>query len=365
MKVANRNTRTIWVDEADLPNVHIIDQRFLPHRFVVETLSSYTQMAIAIKEMHLRGAGLIGVAGAFGVYLAYRDALLSNQSNNFIYKAIDEIRSTRPTAVNLEWAIKAVRNRVEGHLTLKEQTLEALNCAKQLADQDAESCRLIGENGLPLIEELSRHKKGGVVNILTHCNAGWLAFTDYGSALSPIYHAHHKGIKVHVWVDETRPRNQGAALTAWELLNEGVPHTLIADNTGGHLMQNGMVDLVITGADRIAANGDTANKIGTYLKALAAFDNGIPFYVAAPTSTFDLSMDAGLGKIPIEERASNEVRYVSGLFKKQMVDVLICPSYTPAANYGFDVTPARLITGIITEKGIIRPNRNDIINLLN
>ncbi|HDP74339.1 MAG TPA: S-methyl-5-thioribose-1-phosphate isomerase [Bacteroidales bacterium] len=359
MRVANQYFRTIWVDDENLPDVHIIDQRFLPHQFKVEIISTYKQMAIAIKEMHVRGAGLIGVSGAFGVYLAYRDALMSNQTADFVQKAISEILSSRPTAVNLKWAIDIVCSRVAGDRILFEEKAQiALDTAKQLADSDAESCWLIGENGLPLIEAISRNKKGDVVNILTHCNAGWLAFTDYGSALSPIYLAHRKGIRVHVWVDETRPRNQGAALTAWELLNEGVPHTLISDNTGGHLMQNGMVDLVITGADRIAANGDTANKIGTYLKALAAHDNGIPFYVAAPSSTFDFSLDSGMGKIPIEERAANEVLYVNGLHNGQIADVLICPPHTPAANYGFDITPARLITGIITEKGIASPNCN-------
>jgi len=320
-------------------------------------------MAKAIKEMHLRGAGLIGVAGAFGVYLAFRDAIQSNQSMVFVDGAIAEILNTRPTAVNLKWAVDNVCSRIASGFTLEEKAHIALDTAKQLADHDAESCRLIGMHGLPLIEEISERKKGGVVNILTHCNAGWLAFTDYGSALSPIYLAHRKGIKLHVWVDETRPRNQGAALTTWELLNEGVPHTLITDNTGGHLMQNHMVDMVITGADRIAANGDTANKIGTYLKALAAHDNGIPFYVAAPTSTVDFALAVGVGKIPIEERSGNEIRYVRGLFNGQIADVLICPENTPAVNYGFDVTPSRLISGFITEKGIAKANSEAIKKL--
>jgi len=363
MRVADQYYRTIWVGEGHLPDVQIIDQRHLPHRFHIETISSYKQMVIAIKEMHLRGAGLIGVAGAFGVYLAYRDAIRSNQSMVFVDGAIAEILSTRPTAVNLKWAIDIVCSRVAENFTLEEKTHIALDTAKQLADHDAESCLLIGTHGLPLIEEIGERKKGGVVNILTHCNAGWLAFTDYGSALSPIYLAHRKGIRVHVWIDETRPRNQGAALTAWELLNEDVPHTLIADNTGGHLMQNHMVDMVITGADRIAANGDTANKIGTYLKALAAFDNGIPFYIAAPTSTIDFALAEGIEKIPIEERSGNEVRYVRGLYNGNIVDMLICPDNTPAANYGFDVTPARLISAIITEKGIAKANSEAIKKL--
>jgi len=298
------------------------------------------------------------------VYLAYRDAFQGNQPMVFVDGAIAEILNTRPTAVNLKWAIDIVCSRVASGLTLEEKAHIALDAAKQLADHDAESCRLIGLNGLPLIEEISDRKKGGVVNILTHCNAGWLAFTDYGSALSPIYLAHRKGIKMHVWVDETRPRNQGAALTTWELLNEGVPHTLIADNTGGHLMQNHMVDMVITGADRIAANGDTANKIGTYLKALAAHDNGIPFYVAAPTSTIDFALAEGLGKIPIEERSGNELRYVRGLYNGNIVDMLICPDNTPAVNYGFDVTPARLISGFITEKGVVKPNSDAIKKII-
>lgn len=365
MRVAGQYYRTIWAGEGHLPDVQIIDQRHLPHKFHIETISSFKQMAIAIKEMHLRGAGLIGVAGAFGVYLVYRDAIRRNQPMGFVDRAIAEILNTRPTAVNLKWAIDIVCSKVASNSTLEEKAHIALDTAKQLADYDAESCRLIGTHGLPLIQEISERKKGGVVNILTHCNAGWLAFTDYGSALSPIYLAHRKGIKVHVLVDETRPRNQGAALTTWELLNEGVPHTLIADNTGGHLMQNRMVDLVITGADRIAANGDAANKIGTYLKALAAFDNGIPFYIAAPTSTIDFDLAEGIGKIPIEERSGNEVCYVNGLSNGKIVDVLICPANTPTLNYGFDVTPARLISGIITEKGIVKANSDAIKKLLN
>lgn len=363
MRVAGKNYRTIWVDDSDLPDVQIIDQQYLPHRFEVETISACKQMICAIKEMHLRGAGLIGVAGAFGVYLAYRDALTGKLSEAHIPQAINELLGTRPTAVNLKWTIDIVRSKVEGSFTLEQKTRIALDAASQIADDDAQCCRAIGEHGLSIIEAIHQKKKGEVVNILTHCNAGWLAFTDYGSALSPIYLAHQMGIKVHVWVDETRPRNQGAALTAWELLNQGVPHTLIADNTGGHLMQNGMVDLVITGADRIAANGDTANKIGTYLKALAALDNGVPFYVAAPTSTIDLTLERGLNRIPIEQRSGNEVRYVSGLNNHQVVDVLICPSETPALNYGFDVTPARLITAFITEKGVIQPS-DGIKNIL-
>lgn len=363
MLVANKDYRTIWVNDTHLPDVQIIDQRHLPHRFVVETLSTYKQMATAIKEMHLRGAGLIGVAGAFGVYLAYRDAMYRNKSVEFIQSAISEILNTRPTAVNLKWAIEIVTSRVKNIEAIEEKVTKALEVAKELANLDAESCRMIGVNGLPIIEEISRKKNGETVNILTHCNAGWLAFTDYGSALSPIYHAHRKGIKVHVWVDETRPRNQGAALTTWELLNEGVPHTLIVDNVGGHLMQNGMVDLVITGADRIASNGDTANKIGTYLKALAAHDNGIPFYVAAPTSTFDFALETGLGKIPIEMRTGDEVKYINGLLNDKVVDVLICPTQTLVANYGFDVTPSRLIKAFITEKGIIAPNTDEITKL--
>lgn len=354
MRVAGKNFRTIWVDDSDLPNVQIIDQRYLPHRFEVETISTCKQMICAIKEMHLRGAGLIGVAGAFGVYLAYRDAFMGKLSEVHIPQAVNELLETRPTAVNLKWAIDIVTSKLKGSFTLEQKTQVALDAALQIADDDAQCCKAIGEHGLSIIEALSQKKNGGVVNILTHCNAGWLAFTDYGSALSPIYLAHQKGIKVHVWVDETRPRNQGAMLTAWELLNEGVPHTLIADNTGGHLMQNGMVDLVITGADRIAVNGDTANKIGTYLKALAAFYNGIPFYVAAPISTIDWSLEVGLGKIPIEERSGDEVRYVTGLHQGKVVDVLISPAETPAINFGFDVTPAWLITGFITEKGVAR-----------
>ncbi len=364
MQVNGQYFRTIWVYNAKsiFADVQVIDQRFLPHRFEVETLSTYKEMVTAISDMHVRGSGLIGVAGAFGVYLTIREAFTTGKNDEFIKRATDELMNTRPTAVNLKWGIEQMISKVMHLPANADRVRLALTSSQHIANLDAESCKRIGLNGLPIIEQIAVRKRGYTVNILTHCNAGWLAFTDYGSALSPIYLAHRKGIRVHVWVDETRPRNQGAALTAWELLNEGVPHTLIADNTGGHLMQNGMIDLVIVGADRIAVNGDFANKIGTYLKALAAFDNQIPFYVAAPTSTIDFNLYRGIG-IPIEQRSANEVRYVSGLYNNKVVDVLICPRETPAINYAFDVTPARLVTGIITEKGIVNALSDEIAKL--
>jgi methylthioribose-1-phosphate isomerase len=289
----------------------------------------------------------------------------SEEPMAYLHKAGEMLRATRPTAKNLTWA-------VERQLTALEQYKDdlaglqkrAFAEACSIADEDAAFCFRIGEHGMKIIEEISRQKNGEPVNVLTHCNAGWLAFVDYGSATAPIYAAHRNAIKVHVWVDETRPWNQGAKLTSWELGQEGVPHTLIADNTGGHLMQHGMVDLVIVGTDRTTRSGDVANKIGTYLKALAAADNGIPFYVALPSSTFDWLITNGIEGIPIEERSGDEVKYITGLDqKKQIQRVLISPEKTPAINYSFDVTPARLITGLITERGIARADEESILAL--
>jgi methylthioribose-1-phosphate isomerase len=278
-----------------------------------------------------------------------------------IQKAAEILLQTRPTAVNLAWA---VRQQMEALSTCSSQSAwgdVTLHVARKIADDDAEACRRIGEHTLPLIQAIAERKKGEPVHILTHCNAGWLAFVDYGSATAGIYAAHAAGIPVHVWVDETRPRNQGASLTAWELGEQGVPHHLIADNTGGYLMQHGLVDLVIVGADRVTRRGDVANKIGTYLKALAAKDNDVPFYVALPSSTFDLSMADGVAEIPVEERSGDEVRTMSGMLPdKRLATVRICPETTPACNYGFDVTPARLITGLICELGICAANEEAI-----
>lgn len=355
--------RTIWLKQDDPYTVMIIDQRKLPHQFVVEEITSLQQMEVAIKDMHLRGAGLIGAAAAYGMYLATLELNDFSNSNAIITAAAERLKKTRPTAVNLAWAVDRQLQTLNQATSLEELQTIARNKAIAIADEDAEFCKKIGENGLALIEEISRHKNGATVNILTHCNAGWLAFVDHGTATSPIYAAHEKEIAVHVWVDETRPRNQGASLTAWELNMHGVPHTVIADNVGGHLMQHKMVDLVIVGSDRTTRTGDVANKIGTYLKALAAKDNNVPFYVALPMSSFDWELKDGLQQIEIEERDADEVRFIEGLYEGEIKKVLLTPESTPSKNYGFDVTPARLVTGLITERGICEANEQSILNL--
>jgi methylthioribose-1-phosphate isomerase len=313
--------------------------------------------------MHLRGAGLIGAAAAYGMYLASLEINDFSNSNVILTAAAERLKKTRPTAVNLAWAIDQQLDALKQATSIEELQTIARNKAIAIADDDAANCRKIGEHGLSLIEEISRRKNGTTVNILTHCNAGWLAFVDHGSATAPIYAAYEKGINIHVWVDETRPRNQGASLTAWELNMHGVPHTVIADNVGGHLMQHKMVDLVIVGSDRTTRNGDVANKIGTYLKALAAKDNNVPFYVALPMSSFDWDIKDGLQQIEIEERDADEVRFIEGLCEGEIKKVLLTPESTPCKNFGFDVTPARLVTGLITERGICEANEQSILNL--
>lgn len=366
MLAQGRHHRTIWLKQDDRTVVQIIDQRRLPHRFVIEDLATVDEMATAIADMHLRGAGLIGAAAGYGMYLA---ALHAPRSSPAAFRAALErdaatLIATRPTAVNLEWAVKRQLAAMEAAGSDPEFCIQAaLDTAAAIADEDADFCRRIGQNGVTLIREISRRKGGAPVNILTHCNAGWLAFVDYGSATAPIYAAFEEGIPVHVWVDETRPRNQGARLTAWEMVQQGVPHTVIADNAGGHLMQHGLVDLVIVGADRVAYTGDVANKIGTYLKALAAHDNGVPFYVALPSSTFDWELRDGVRDIPIEQRNGTEVRLIEGLHGGELVEVLLTPEESPAANYGFDVTPARLLTGLITERGICAASDEAVLSL--
>jgi methylthioribose-1-phosphate isomerase len=351
MKVQGKNYRTIWIKEENHEVISIIDQRYLPHRFVTEDIHTVREMEQAINDMHVRGAGLIGAAAGYGMYLATIEASRKN-SFDFLLSCADALKATRPTAVNLEWAVNRQLNAITDGKSDKERITIARQTADLIANEDAAYCRNIGIHGVEIIEQISKRKKGGVVNILTHCNAGWLAFVDYGSATAPIYEAFERGINVHVWVDETRPRNQGASLTAWEFVNQGIPHTVIVDNAGGHLMQHGLVDMVITGADRVTVAGDAANKIGTYLKALAARDNGIPFYVALPSSTFDWNIRDGVKDIRIEERNSDEVKYVYGLFDDDIKKVLITPLSSPAGNYGFDVTPSRLISGLISERGI-------------
>lgn len=366
MKVNNQAYRTIW--SQDPSTVYIIDQRQLPHRFVIETLTTLDDVAYAIKEMLVRGAGLIGVTASFGMVLATHalthETLPHVAFMQRLAQAGDLLKATRPTAVNLEYAV----NRQLHALAHVEDAQAKLACAfelaQQMADEDAEMCRAIGQHGVSLIRAISERKQGETVNILTHCNAGWLAFVDYGSATAPIYAAHDSGVKVHVWVDETRPRNQGARLTAWELGQHGVPHTIIADNVGGHLMQHGQVDMVIVGADRVTVTGDVANKIGTYLKALAAHDNGVPFYTALPSSTFDWHMRDGVASIPIEQRGEDEVHWMDGVdHDGNIQQVRITPAHSPATNYGFDVTPSRLVSGLITERGICPPTESAIRTL--
>ena len=360
MQVQGRHYRTIWECEDGTGAVNIIDQCRLPHELVIATLTTVAETATAIRDMQVRGAGLIGATAAYGMALAARgsagDAVALEQ-------AAAALIATRPTAVNLAWAVRRQLAAVAGAATAEERIAIAYQTARIIADEDADWCRRIGQHGLELLRQLSQRKGGVPVNVLTHCNAGWLAFVDYGSATAPIYAAHDAGIPVHVWVDETRPRSQGAKLTAWELGQHGVPHTLIADNTGGHLMQHGMVDLVIVGTDRTTRAGDVANKIGTYLKALAAMDNGVPFYVALPSSSFDWAIRDGLREIPIERRGEEEVKHADGWLDGKHAEVLVAPSTTPAANYGFDVTPARLVTGFITERGRCAANEAAILGL--
>jgi methylthioribose-1-phosphate isomerase len=363
MLVKGKHFRTIWLKEGDDKTVQVIDQRFLPHKFVTEDLKSVADIIQAIKDMHVRGAGLIGVTAGYGMYLAVLEAASSGDFKNNLLKLAEEMKAARPTAINLAWAVNQQLALIDRGRSLEETAALTKALAGKIADQDAGFCRSIGKIGFKLIEGISNQKNGGPVNILTHCNAGWLAFTDYGTATSPIYEAHDRGIKVHVWVDETRPRNQGANLTAWELLNHGVPHTVIADNTGGHLMQNGKVDMVVTGADRVTCTGDVANKIGTYLKALAAADNNIPFYVAIPASTIDWEIRDGKTEIPIEKRDEDEVKFVQGMAEDEIKKVLITPAKSPAANYSFDITPARLITALITDRGICEASESGLLGL--
>ena len=351
MNVDGKNLRPIWLEETS-GNVKIIDQRKLPHEFSVVELDTPEAVITAIREMYVRGAPLIGATGAYGVYLAARKVMNEDAFDEALSRACRDIRSARPTAVNLAWAVDRMQASIGTTGTALEKVNRARREADRITEEEAENCRRIGEHGLKLVEAIAREKKGRTINILTHCNAGWLACIEYGTATAPIYAAAESGMDVHVWVDETRPLNQGARLTAWELGKAGIPHTLITDNAGGHLMQHGMVDMVVVGTDRTTHTGDVANKIGTYLKALAARDNGVPFYVALPGSTFDWQLTDGLAQIPIEERDPDEVRYVPGLKDGKMTAVCICPTDSPAANHAFDVTPARLVTAFITERGV-------------
>jgi len=362
MKVDGKNIRPIWLDE-DQKTVKVIDQRRLPHEFVVADLETVDDIITAIKEMYVRGAPLIGVTAAYGVYLAALNAPDNYGETDYLIKECRRLKAARPTAVNLAWAADRVLSAVLNIENDAERLEAARREADSITEAEVDNCRNIGLHGLPLIEEIY-HKKGNTtVNLLTHCNAGWLACIEYGTATAPIYTAFDKGLDVHVWVDETRPLNQGARLTAWELGKHGIKHTVITDNAGGHLMQHGMVDMVIVGTDRTTYTGDVANKIGTYLKALAAMDNNIPFYVALPSSTFDWQLRDGIKQIPIEERDPDEVRYVQGLDQGSTISVLVPPADSPAADFAFDVTPARLVTGFITERGVCKATEQDVRRL--
>ena len=356
MKIAGKAYRTIWLGE-DGWSVVVIDQTRLPFSFETVRLTRVEEAADAIRHMTVRGAPLIGATAAYGVALALR----ADASDTALERALALLGATRPTAVNLHWALARMRARLI-ELPGTERVAAAYAEAAAICDEDVALCRAIGEHGLGLIRAIAAAKPAGKrINILTHCNAGWLATVDWGTALAPIYLAHDAGIPVHVWVDETRPRNQGASLTAWELNQHGVPHTVIADNTGGHLMQHKQVDIAIVGTDRVTAQGDVCNKIGTYLKALAAKDNGVPFYVALPSPTIDFTVNDGVAEIPIEQRGAEEQSTMTGRTADGRIEtVRVIPDGSPVANYGFDVTPARLVTGLITERGVLPATRDGL-----
>ncbi len=362
MKVDGKDMRPIWFNH-DSQIVQVIDQRFLPHKLIVEDMLTVDRTIYAIKEMFVRGAPLIGATGAFGVYTSLVQKGNKGVDNAYLISECNRLKDARPTAMNLFWGVDRVLEVALRQERYESRVKAALNEALVVTEEEAVNCQKIGEYGMPIIEEISKKKNGAPVNILTHCNAGWLACVEYGTATAPVYTAFDNGIDVHVWVDETRPLNQGSRLTAWELGKHGVRHTVITDNAGGHIMQHGMVDLVIVGTDRTTRAGDVANKIGTYLKALAAKDNNIPFYVALPSSTFDWDITDGIADIPIEERDPDEIRYVQGLCNGRIEKVLVPPETSPAANHAFDVTPARLVTGFITERGVCRASEEDIMAL--
>ncbi|MFH2092471.1 MAG: S-methyl-5-thioribose-1-phosphate isomerase [Pseudomonadota bacterium] len=362
MKVDGKDMRPIWFDEKS-KTVQVIDQRFLPHEMKIMDLNTADQTIYAIKEMVVRGAPLIGATGALGVYVILVQKGNKGADNQYLIAECKRLKAARPTATNLVWGVDRVLKASLPHDNYDARMKAALNEALAVVEEEAVNCQKIGEYGMPIIEAISKKKNGAPVNILTHCNAGWLACVEYGTATAPIYTAFDNGIDVHVWVDETRPLNQGSRLTAWELGKHGVDHTVICDNAGGHLMQHGKVDLVIVGTDRTTRAGDVANKIGTYLKALAAKDNDIPFYVALPSSTFDWEITDGIADIPIEERDQDEIRYIQGLSNGKIEQILVPPSDSKAGNPAFDVTPSRLVTGFITERGVCKATEADIMVL--
>lgn len=358
MEVKGKHYHTIWLEE---DYVRIIDQRWLPHKFEIATLRTCQDCIVAIKDMWVRGAPLIGITAAFGMYLAAREA----DSGRWVEQLEDEsqkLLATRPTAINLKWAVDEQWKAVELH-DLQKTIAHLKENAQRLKQLEIDRCEQIGQQGLPLLKALADRKTDGPLQIMTHCNAGWLACIDWGTATAPIYRAHKEGMDVHVWASETRPRNQGFNITAFELQEAGLRHTLIVDNAAGHLLQRGKVDLLITGADRVAANGDTANKIGTYMKAMAANEHNVPFYVAIPTSSIDFETANGVADIPIEERSDQEVLAIQGAVNNELTTVSIAPQKSRALNVSFDVTPARLVTGLITEKGVVKACAEDIAPL--
>ncbi len=363
MNVGGKPYQSIWPDPANPERIKIVNQNLLPFEFRIDEIRSSQQALDAIRTMTVRGAPLIGVTGAFGIYLASLEARKRKDSLAYLSSRAGMLRSARPTAVNLAWAVDRVMQAIRDAGEINEMIRRAGKEANAIMEEEKESCFRIGQSGLELIREISREKKGAPVNILTHCNAGWLACVDFGTATSPIYLAHDRGIPVHVWVDETRPRNQGARLTAWELDQHGVPHTIVVDNAGGHLMQKGLVDMVLVGSDRTTRTGDVANKIGTYLKALAAKDNHIPFYVALPSSSIDFSISSGMDEIQIEERDPSEVRNMEGIGDGEVRILNVMPGNSPVSNYGFDITPAKLVTGLITERGVCPASEKGIMKL--
>jgi methylthioribose-1-phosphate isomerase len=362
LRKTGEDFRTIWQKPGNRETVQIIDQRRLPHEYVVTDLETWQDGAVAIRDMLVRGAPLIGATAAWSLFLAALEQRNSKDPAAGVLEAAATLEETRPTAVNLRWALDRMRRvvRAADNAGLVDRLEQE---AQKICDEDVEISRSIGMHGLKLIEAIAEARNGEPVNVLTHCNAGSLATINFGTATAPVYFAHAKGIPVHVWVDETRPRNQGSQLTAWELAEHGVPHTLIVDNVGGHLMQHGMVDICITGTDRTTRSGDVANKIGTYLKALAAKDNGIPFYVALPSTTIDWTITDGLSEIPIEERDPGEVSRIYGRDGDRLCSVDTVASDTPISNYAFDVTPARLVTGLITESGICEASEDGLAGL--
>ena len=362
MKVDGKDMRPIWFNQ-ETQTVQVIDQRFLPHELIIMDLTTVDEAIFALKEMVVRGAPLIGATGALGTYVALVQEGDNGADDAYFTSECDRLKAARPTATNLVWGVERVMAAALGQSDYKKRVAAALAEALEVVEEEAVNCEKIGEYGLSIIREIFEKKDGAPVNILTHCNAGWLACVEYGTATAPMYKAFDAGIPIHVWVDETRPLNQGARLTAWELGKHGIPHTVITDNAGGHLMQHGMVDIVIVGTDRTTRAGDVANKIGTYLKALAAKDNNLPFYVALPSSTFDWEITDGIRDIPIEERDPDEIRMIQGLCDSKIKQILVPPASSAAANHAFDVTPARLVTGFITERGLCQASEPAILAL--